>query len=382
MKIVIVLPTYNERDNVGRLIRELQRQFLKVPAHEFHILVVDDNSPDGTAEIVRWEMRQFANLHLLSGTKAGLGAAYVRGMKHAMAELGAEAVFEMDADFSHDPADIPRLVAALDEGADFVIGSRYVPGGSIPKEWSFYRRMNSRYGNLVARYLAGIPRIRDCTAGFRAIRTVLLRRINLDALGVQGYAFQVALLHEAVAKGARIKEIPVHFVDRTRGMSKLGLRDIFEFIGNAAWIRLQRSRLFIKFCVVGASGVAVNLGVFTWLLAQELNRFLASPIAIEVSILWNFLLNNFWTFSERDTRDRVEIRALKFNAVSFLALGLSYSTFVLLSWLFPQLPPQIPQLAGIIPATLVNYFMNSYWTFREARASSQDLGIEYHNQPE
>src|SRR5262250_2950510 len=126
MKIVIVLPTYNERDNIGLLIQALEREFQTIPAHEMHILVVDDNSPDGTAGVVEQAMRQYNNLHLLLGSKAGLGAAYIRGMRHALVELSADAVCEMDADFSHDPADIPRLVAALEAGADFVIGSRYV----------------------------------------------------------------------------------------------------------------------------------------------------------------------------------------------------------------------------------------------------------------
>ncbi|HQA12400.1 MAG TPA: glycosyltransferase, partial [Zoogloea sp.] len=112
-------------------------------------------------------------------------------------ELQADVVFEMDADFSHKPEDVPRLLAAIDEGADFVIGSRYVPGGTIPEEWGLYRRLNSRFGNIVARYLAGIYSVRDCTAGFRAIRTSILRRIDFDKLRVQGYAFQVALLHAA-----------------------------------------------------------------------------------------------------------------------------------------------------------------------------------------
>ena len=364
LKTVIILPTYNERDNIGPLVTALQRQFDAMP-DDMHILVVDDDSPDGTADSVRDLQRQHANLHLITGRKEGLGAAYIRGIHHAMDALGADAVFEMDADFSHRPEDVPRLMAELDQGADFVIGSRYVPGGSIPREWGWYRRLNSWGGNLVARYVAGIYRVRDCTAGFRAIRTSLLRGIDLNGLRVQGYAFQVALLHAAVVAGARIVEVPVDFIDRERGLSKLGARDVLEFILNAWWIRFNNSRTFLKFAVVGASGVLVNLGLFTLLLAAGMNKFIASPIAIEISIITNFLLNNYWTFRDRKTRDRVRIKGLKFNAVSLVSLGVSYATFIALSFVAPDVAPQIHQLVGIVPATLVNYFLNSYWTFKD-----------------
>ena len=363
LKVVVILPTYNERDNIGRMIDALQvhaREFL----HDMHILVVDDDSPDGTAEVVRAKQAANPNVHLLMGKKEGLGAAYIRGMIHAMDELHADVVFEMDADFSHKPEDVPRLMAALEEGADFVIGSRYVKGGSIPKEWGVLRRMNSLGGNVVARYVAGIYKIRDCTAGFRAIRTSLLRKVTFDDLRVQGYAFQVALLHKAVSLGAVIKEVPVDFVDRTKGESKLGISDIIEFVLNAWWIRLHSSKTFIKFAIVGLSGVVVNLGVFTLLLQANVNKYIASPISIEISIITNFLLNNYWTFRWRKSQDHIRVKGLKFNMVSLVSLGVSYSTFVVLSILFPEASPEIHQLVGIAPAMLINYFLNSYWTFK------------------
>lgn len=363
MKVVIIVPTYNERHNIGALIAALQLQFQRL-RHEMHILVVDDNSPDGTSEVVRQVMREYPNVHLITGNKAGLGAAYTRGMTHAINELHADTVFEMDADFSHDPADVPRLLDALEHSADFVIGSRYVRGGSIPGEWSFLRKLNSRVGNFVARYVAGIYRVRDCTAGFRAIRATILRQIDFPVLKVKGYAFQVALLHQAVTLGAVVKEVPVHFVDRKHGESKLGLSDILEFVVNAWWIRLRGLKTFIKFALVGLTGVAVNLGVFTLLLNAGVNKFIASPIAIELSIISNFLFNNYWTFKERKTKDRVRIKGIKFNLVSLLSLVVSFATFVVLSLLFPTSSPQLHQLIGIIPAALVNYFLNSYWTFR------------------
>ncbi len=364
MKIVVILPTYNERENIVLLVRALQEQFRRT-THDMHILVVDDNSPDGTADAVRSESPAWQNLHLITGSKQGLGAAYIRGMNHAINELQADAVMEMDADFSHKPGDVPRLIAALDEGADFVIGSRYVPGGKIPDDWSFLRRMNSKWGNVFARYVAGMYSVKDCTAGFRAIRAPLINKIDPDTLKVKGYAFQISLLHEAILNHAVVREIPVEFVDRTRGETKLGLSDIVEFMLNAWWIRFERSKTFLKFAAVGAVGVVVNLASFTVLMNLGLSKYLASPLAIEVSIVTNFLLNNYWTFSQRDMNDRIHIRGLKFNVVSFVALAVSYSTFLLLSALDPSGIPQVHQAVGIVPATLINYFLNSYWTFKE-----------------
>lgn len=365
MKVVIIIPTYNERNNIGLLIKALEAQFVTI-RHDMHILVVDDNSPDRTAELLKSLMSTRRNLHLLTGKRKGLGAAYIRGMEHALRDLGADAVFEMDADFSHKPEDVPRLLAALEDGADFVIGSRFIPGGSIPPEWGMIRRLNSRYGNLVARYVAGIYRVHDCTAGFRAIRALLLRQIELNNLHVRGYAFQVALLYEAVIRSAVIREIPVTFIDRTMGESKLGFKDIAEFLVNAWWIRVRSASTFIHYLLVGASGVIVNLGCFTFLLKIGINKYLASPVAIQISIVSNFLLNNYWTFRWRNTADSIQLRGVKFNIVSLASLAISYVVFILLSLAFPHVHPALIQLSGIIPATVINYLGNSYWIFRHS----------------
>jgi dolichol-phosphate mannosyltransferase len=366
MKVVVIIPTYNEHDNIIPLMTALQQQVDKIkPAHEMHILIVDDNSPDGTSAVVQQLMSSQVNVHLLTGEKAGLGVAYTRGIRHAIEILHADAMFGMDADFSHDPNDIPRLLQALIDGADFVIGSRYVKGGTIPKEWGPLRKLNSFFGNIVARYVAGIYRVHDCTSGFRAIRATILRQVDFEALDVKGYAFLVALLHQAVTMGAVVKEVPIHFIDRKYGDSKLGLSDIIEFILNAWWIRMRNLETLLKFSVVGISGVFVNLGIFSLLLHLNINKFIASPVAIEFSIISNFIFNNFWTFKHRKTKDRIRIKGLKFNLVSILSLIVSYGTFIMLGLLFPQSSPVLNQFIGIGPAMIVNYFCNTYWTFRE-----------------
>jgi dolichol-phosphate mannosyltransferase len=361
MRIVIVIPTYNEAENIELLIRALREQF-RLIKHEMAILVVDDNSPDETANLVKAIMAKDPNLYLITGEKHGLGAAYIRGMCYALQELKANAVMEMDADFSHKPEDVPRLIAALEAGADFVIGSRYVPGGKIPENWGLRRTLLSRWGNVYARYLGGFSGVKDCTAGFRAIREELLKKIDLGSLAVKGYAFQMTLLYQALRKGGTVVEVPVEFVDRVRGTTKLGFSDMIEFFFNVMRLRVQDSRTFLKFAAVGLSGAFVNLGIFLLITRLGVNKFIASPIAIETSIISNFFLNNYWTFRERNPADRVAIRGLKFKGVSLMALCLSYTTFVVLCLLFPENPPS---LAGIIPATLFNYTVNSRWTFKD-----------------
>lgn len=241
MKITVIIPTYNECENIGELIRALQEVFRQL-SHDMHILVVDDNSPDGTAAIVQKLMTEFPNIDLITGPKNGLGAAYIRGMRYAMESMNADIVFEMDADFSHHPEDIGRFIKAIEAGADFVIGSRFVAGGGIPDNWGIHRRMISRWGNIFARYIGGLYKIKDCTSGFRAIRTDVLQKIQLEKLKVKGYAFQVALLAHAVAKDAAVEEIPIEFTDREKGETKLGLYDILESMFNAWRIRLETSR--------------------------------------------------------------------------------------------------------------------------------------------
>ena len=359
-----VIPTYNEAENITLLLPRLAKLY---PDPDFLFLVVDDESPDGTGRLVREFAAGESRVHLLEGKKRGLGAAYVRGIRHALDELQAGVVVQMDADFSHDPADAGRLLARVAAGADVCIGSRYVPGGSVDESWGFRRRQLSLWGNRLARWIAGLKGVRDCTAGFKAIRASALRAAAVQEITVLGYAFQVALLHRLLHSGARVVEEPIYFRDRTRGVTKLGLDSMLEFLYHIWWLRLTSHRTFIRFCLTGCSGVAVNLVSFHLLLQVGLHRYLASPIAIELSIISNFLINNYWTFADRELTGRRRIRGLKFNLVSLLALTVSYGSFLLLSLLLPRVPPVWLQGLAIGPAVLVNYFLNSYWTFRDSR---------------
>jgi dolichol-phosphate mannosyltransferase len=374
MRIVIIIPTYNEADNISLLLDALHRQFSHIP-HEMHVLVVDDNSPDGTADIIRARQRNTPWLHLLTGRKEGLGAAYIRGMAHSLDALGADAVMEMDADFSHDPADVPRMIAALDAGADMVIGSRYVQGGSIPADWGLHRKLNSKFGNIAARLIAGMRQVADCTAGFRAIRASVLRQIDLPSLNARGYVFQIALLHEILAQDASITEIPVQFTDRTRGTTKLGLADIMEFLLRVWAIRLRSMRTFLFFCLVGATGVVVNLAGFSALLGWGIPPLLASPLAVEVAILWNFLLNNRLTFGKAESGRSAFGKLLRFNLASLAGLGVHWVTFWGITHLFPTVPPLLAQAMAIVPSTVTNYVLYSRWVFSTNRLRSKLSGL-------
>ena len=365
MKIVVIIPTYNERENIGPLIDAIEEEFAKIP-HDCHILVVDDNSPDKTAQVVKEKMFQTSGVKLITGSKEGLGAAYIRGMKFATDKLKADAVMEMDADFSHKPSDVPRLIKELDEGYDFVIGSRHIKGGSIPADWPLLRKLNTKVANLVARYLAGLYQVKDCTAGFRAISTKLLRKIDLDNIRTKGYSFQIGILHEAISAGAKIKEVPVDFIDRKKGETKLGfnVKERVLFIWDSVLIRFEKSETFLKFATVGTIGVVVNLGSL-FILAEKIGviKEVASPIAIEFSIISNFLFNNFWTFSERKVKSLFLIKLIKFNIVSLLSLIVTYSTFLILTRVF-GVYYLLAQSVGIVLAMLWNYFINSIWTWK------------------
>jgi dolichol-phosphate mannosyltransferase len=237
----IALPTYNEAENISPLIEELEKVITETAKNGWHIsiLVIDDNSPDHTAEIVKRLQPVHANLHLLQGEKKGLGAAYTRGFNYILKNFTPDFIFEMDADFQHSPSDIPRFLKKAEEGWEFIIGSRYVPGGDYPN-WSFKRKLYSWGANLIARFIAGIYNIDDCTSGFRCISAKFLRSLDLESLQSDGYAFQMSLLHAAHKKRIPITQIPILFPNRLKGRSKLGHRDIREFFFNAFKLRFKR----------------------------------------------------------------------------------------------------------------------------------------------
>lgn len=221
--IVICVPTYNEAENVGRMIDVLIKDiFPKIPNHKMSLLIFDDTSPDGTWKIVQEKMKKYKNLFLsLAQGKQGLGVGYKRAFRYAIDELKADAVMEMDVDFQHDPNDVPRFIKVFDEGADYVIGSRYVNKGSIPKEWSIDRKFLSVVGNLIYQFSLLMFDVHDFTTGYRLARVSYLNKVNFDEVFLKSFAYKTLLLCAMKDKNAKIVEIPINFGLRETGDSKM-----------------------------------------------------------------------------------------------------------------------------------------------------------------
>jgi dolichol-phosphate mannosyltransferase len=222
-KVTVVVPTYNERENIADLAASVTAQGLR-------LLIVDDNSPDGTGALADDIAARDTLVEVLHRpAKAGLGPAYGNAFDFLLAG-DSHVIVEMDADFSHDPGDLPRLIQAIEDGADIAIGSRYVPGGGAP-DWSWLRRFVSKAGNIYARLMLGIP-TRDATAGFRAFRSTALARLPYRRARASGYGFQVEMAWRAHQEGLNVVEVPIVFRDRVRGRSKMGLAIVAE----AMWL--------------------------------------------------------------------------------------------------------------------------------------------------
>lgn len=222
----VILPTYNERENLKRFVEKLQEVFT-INNLAGRIIVVDDNSPDGTGRIADSLAGRHDNLSVIHRPeKQGIGPAYVAGFKQALA-TDTRYIFEMDCDFSHDPANIPAFLKAI-ETADLVLGSRYVPGGRV-ENWGPARRLISRWGGLYARWVLGVP-VNDLTGGNKCFRREVLEALDLDAVSSAGYGFQIEMTYRTIKKGFRVKEIPITFSDRQLGQSKMSKRIVLEAV--------------------------------------------------------------------------------------------------------------------------------------------------------
>ncbi|MBP9700600.1 glycosyltransferase family 2 protein [Candidatus Woesebacteria bacterium] len=393
-RAIIIIPTYNERENISKMIPSLQEVFKLVPHWDMHVLVVDDSSPDETGKVVKEFERTFDNVHLLSNKKKqGLGLAYLLGMRYAFDSLGADIIFEFDADFSHDPKRIPDFIAAIDSGADLVLGSRYIKGGSIPDDWGFDRKFLSVVGNLVNTVVLTHFAIRDWTTGYRAIRKSVFMAVEAEMADQQftGYTFQIGFLHKAVRRGFKVVEVPIQFVDRKIGKSKLGpdyIKHALLYILTARYKEIIVSRLF-KFGVVGGIGFIINFSLLfilsrintVYALAETISTLpflgfvnasgLASAIGAEFAIISNFILNNSWTFQDRQSTDAIStlLKFLQFNVSSFAAVAIQLLVVSIGTGLTGQ--TSLSKTAWLVCATaigmVVNYTIYSKVIWRSAK---------------
>lgn len=353
--ISVVIPTYNESENVEDIICSV-RDILS--SEDYEVLIVDDNSPDGTAEKVERLQDKMENLKLIRrDMKSGIGSAYKKGFSQVEGDI----VVQMDADFSHPPEKIPELVSAVENGNDIAVGSRYVKGGD--RNDPIWRRINPLIGSYLYRYLLKCP-VRDFTSGFKAYNQSAIESLLEEDLP-DGFHFQAASLMELTEEGKTVEEVPIDFRPRRAGEPKYSVKDLVNNIKLFLRFFLEKNERPLKFGAVGASGIVVNTGLlyfFTEIIG--LYYVLSSIIAVESSIVSNFCFNELWTFIERGKEGLKHLfkRFLKFNAVSLVGMGGNIAILYLLTE-FAGIYYLVSNLMAIATVFSWNYLMNTKWTW-------------------
>lgn len=320
-KIVIVMPAWNEAENISKMVKQLvDIEFPKIDA-EMHLLVVDNYSKDNTAKIVEEASKKYKYIHVIQqGDKSGLGWAYVRGMEYAIKNLKADAVLEMDADFQHPTRFIKPMVEAYLNGADYAIGSRYVKGGSIPKEWQFSRRAVSYLGNLFIRIVLLKPFLHDLTTGFRLSRVRgVLDQIDLpNLMELNRFAYKVDLLYQCIKLSKKTVEVPLEFAPRTMEKSKFNPKEMISTFKVAIILGIKDKMKIIKFGIVGFTGFIVNYIALRVFRNLGFTETLSWAFSTELAIINNFIFNNIWTFKEQEIRGAKQtiFKFLQFNLTS------------------------------------------------------------------
>ncbi|MFO0703269.1 MAG: glycosyltransferase family 2 protein [Patescibacteria group bacterium] len=343
-RAVVVIPTYNESKNIEQMIREVTEAGNKVPNWNISILVVDSKSPDKTADVIKSIQKKNKKLYLLETEKEGLGKAYLRGFEYALQDLQADVVFEIDADLSHSPKEIPKFIAEIEKGADMVVGTRYSKGGSIPSDWGLHRKILSVVANWIVRlgFMKFTPS--DWTGGYRAVRSWVVKQVTPTMQEKTGYVFQVAFLDRAIKRKARVTEVPIHFTDRVEGVSKINAP---QYVVQTLWYVFTNSS-FVKFVIVGGSGAVLDFGIaYALKTYANLDVKWANGISAETAVIFNFLVNNFWSFRHSKLEGGIFTylwNFLKFNLVSLGNIAI--------------------QLVGI--SIGVHFFGEKYWLFYKA----------------
>ncbi|RUR18361.1 glycosyltransferase family 2 protein [Legionella sp. km535] len=332
-KVVIIIPTYNEAAVIAETIHQVFDYVEPLKSHDIHVLIFDSASKDSTQLIVQNLQNTYSKLHLKSeSTKSGLGSAYLQAMNYALTALDADIIFEFDADLSHQPKYIIGMLELI-KNCDCVVGSRYIKGGSIPKNWALHRKLFSIFGNYIARSVL-THKYKDFTSGFRATRRHILQKVLPKSFLSNQYAYKLQLLWLLHKNNAKICEYPIEFIDREKGVSKLPKNCIIDSLKVVFTLRFYELKRFLSMCLVGSMGMLIQFMVYN-VLREYLTPYNASQIAVIAAIINNFILNNRFTFRS--------------------------NSFV--GWSF-----KMKRLAGFVIYSLVMIYLQSHWI---------KLGISY-----
>ena len=365
---VVVIPTYNEAKTIGKMIDYLfTKTFPSIKDWQMKLLIVDDTSPDGTYKIVRKLQKKYQGLYLyLNPKKMGIGYAYVVGFEEAIKRLGADVVIEFDGDFQHPPEAIPVMLKEIKKGADYVLGSRKIPGGSVPQEWKLKRKFFTFVGGFVARFVLFFPfkpfwQITDPTTGLKASRVKgFVDRMDLNNLCFKGFAYKMEFLYQMVKLGARIKEIPLKFQLRSAGESKISpktAKNIFKAVILLRW-RDKTTQKFLKFGTVGLVGYFVNASTLWYFAKIGFPEWFSWLLSTELAIISNFTWNNLWTFKEEKFTRAADVfkKFLQFNLTSTGALGIQTVAGTILTTLLGSCYRQL-----VLPLVIVSLVLPYNW---------------------
>ncbi len=355
-ELSLIVPTYNESENITALV---ERVHSALSGYSYEIIVVDDNSPDGTADLAKSLSNKYPVKVVVRTRERGLATAVVAGFAEATGQL----LGVIDADLQHPPEMIPTLLQAARDGADVVIASRYVPGGGT-EDWNWFREFMSRGAKLPAiLLLPSLRGVKDPLSGFFLFRKRIIEGITLAPIG-----YKILLEVLIRGKAGKVVEVPFTFKGREHGQSNLTFKEQVNYLahlGRLAWLEGDAQR-FLKFCVVGTIGFGTNMGSF-WLLTRiaDLYDLAAIPIALEISIIGNFILNEFWTFRDKRTgggKDAL-VRALKFNLISAGATAIYYAIYTPLTR-FAGVHDLIAYPIAIFVGLIWNFSLNFMWTWK------------------
>jgi len=387
-KAVVVIPTYNEKENIVPLIEKILENQKKFKNLDLEVLVSDSHSPDGTKDLVEKRFQKDPHVHTLDVIERGIGVGLIKGFDFATEVLKADILVSMDADFSHNPKDLPKLLLPLGPKFNLVIGSRFSKGGE--NRLSFIRRKFSFWANFLSRLLLGEWRIHEWTTSFKAFTADLYKSINKDNIPwkAKSFVFQTAFSHELIRSGAKVHEVPIVLEDRKAGKTKMQtFRYIFELLKFLLTIRYRKNTILVKFLIVGTIGFIVY-SILMWLFYdspflpfmpakntawgfwrfshKDLRLFISSVVSIEASVISNFLWHENWTFKERLKEGRLVTRFFQFHIVS---IGSPLIQLASVNTLTPYFgfPWLVSSAIGVLIGLIWNYLWNTRVVWRGAK---------------